>query len=692
MRRPLLALPLALLVAGPVLAAPAALAAPTGAGAARRTAAAVTVTKRTLEFKTTGLGPNHDQSCNVEGDLYTPSTATAATPAPAILTTNGFGGNKDGGGATGNAAFAMTFAQQGYVTLSYSGLGFGGSGCQIELDDQDFDGLAGSQLISFLGGASGIGFTGYTPPTPPVTGTVGTYTGPVSIDYVQRDTGPAHDGAVHPNDPRVGSIGGSYGGQNQFAIAIVDPRLDTVIPQITWNDLSYSLAPNNATLAPGSVTYATPGVEKLDWVSLFFAVGLSQPVSSMPGTTVGTACPDFDSRACQAKAFLDATGYPDANTLDLARHASVSHDLDKIRIPVFLSQGESDTLFNLQEAAATYRNLSGRGLPVKMAWQWWGHSDGAPKPGELDATKAPDQTFLMGRYAAWFAKYLRDDTNADTGPAFEYFRDFVPYPGNGQPGTATAAGAQSAYAGAASYPVGTTEPLYLSGAPTGDGSGALVRAAPQVTTGNGTFTTSPDTTTSFTEISAVNQTQPVTDMQGTFAGWASPPLAHDADLVGVPSLDVRLSFVDPADNTAATTNPAAGLVVFAKLYDVAPDGTITLPHRLIAPVRVQDLSKPVHIELPGIVHRVPAGHHLEVVLAQGDTAYKGNNAVRAVQVATSAASPSLLTLPVAQAGDVTFAADGPMPVVPETPWAALLPLAALAVGGGVLLRRRRALR
>jgi hypothetical protein len=46
---------------------------------------------------------------------------------------------------------AEELASEGYVVLSYSGLGFGGSGCPIELDDPDWDGKAASQLIIFLG-------------------------------------------------------------------------------------------------------------------------------------------------------------------------------------------------------------------------------------------------------------------------------------------------------------------------------------------------------------------------------------------------------------------------------------------------------------------------------------------------------------------------------------------------------------
>ena len=47
--------------------------------------------------------------------------------------------------------------------------------------------------------------------------------------------------------------GGSYGGQIQFAAAAYEKqagtnRLDAIVPLITWNDLSYSLAPENSSL------------------------------------------------------------------------------------------------------------------------------------------------------------------------------------------------------------------------------------------------------------------------------------------------------------------------------------------------------------------------------------------------------------------------------------------------------------
>ena len=60
-------------------------------------------------------------------------------------------------------------------------------------------------------------------------------------------------------DPRVGMIGGSYGGQIQYAVARQDPRIDAIIPMITWNDLTYSLAPGNGSRrSSGSTSSSAP--------------------------------------------------------------------------------------------------------------------------------------------------------------------------------------------------------------------------------------------------------------------------------------------------------------------------------------------------------------------------------------------------------------------------------------------------
>ncbi|GAA3153389.1 hypothetical protein GCM10020255_033350 [Rhodococcus baikonurensis] len=143
-------------------------------------------------------------------------------------------------------------------------MGFGGTSCKITLDSPAYDGVAASQLVSFLGGQEGIAYTdqALTQPYPALTAVVQD-----SVD---------HSGAPSTNDPRVGMTGGSYGGGIQFAAASVDPRIDTIIPMITWNDLSYSLAPNSTGIISG-VSTAEPGAAKVLFASLLFGAGVANP-------------------------------------------------------------------------------------------------------------------------------------------------------------------------------------------------------------------------------------------------------------------------------------------------------------------------------------------------------------------------------------------------------------------------------
>ena len=119
-------------------------------------------------------------------------------------------------------------------------------------------------------------------------------------------------------------------------------------------------------------------------------------------------------------------------------------------------------------------------------------------------------------------------------------------------------------------------------------------------------------------------------------------------MAGVP--EVTLSLSAPAAEQAQSTGPAGQLVLYAKLYDVAPDGSRSLVNGLISPFRVADVTQPVRVELPGIVHRYDVGHRLELVLAAGDSAYHGNVLADTVTVADDPAAPASLILPLAAAG------------------------------------------
>src|SRR5438552_9663947 len=121
---------------------------PLGTPAAPAATVTAGYTVRTIHVATL-VGPRDDTPCDVVADLYLPDSASPRRRVPAILTTNGFGGAKDD---ANQAATGRAFAAHGYAVLSYSGLGFGGSGCKITLDDPDWDGKAARQLVDYRAG------------------------------------------------------------------------------------------------------------------------------------------------------------------------------------------------------------------------------------------------------------------------------------------------------------------------------------------------------------------------------------------------------------------------------------------------------------------------------------------------------------------------------------------------------------
>ncbi len=583
----------------------------TALGAVSSTAeAADAFTVTTLHF-TVKIGPTNDTVCDVVGDLYLPSKASASRPVPAILTTNGFGGSKDDQAGTGEL-----FAKRGYAVLSYSGLGFGGSDCKITLDDPDFDGKAASQLVSYLGGKSGIAFTDDQH----------TVAAPVQKSVLRDVRDNAGKASAH--DPRVGMIGGSYGGQVQYAAASIDKRIDTIVPLITWTDLSYSLSPNNTAQIPArtkGVSTSTPGAAKLVWALGFSGLGLlngTQNAPTDPTRLVG--CPNFADFVCPALATAAATGTLDTASIKALRHASLATYAKKVTIPTLIMQGQSDTLFNLNEGIAAYRMLKKQKTPVKMVWFNGGHS-GPNAPGEIDFTHLDVKNqHLAKRVADWFDHYLKK-TGASTGPEFTYFRDWVSYSGNAKP----------AYATSSAYPVGRRTAFTLAG------KKALTPATRAAAPGVARFTTPVagiPTSTDPLDVIGRELPLPEVDLPGTFAQWTTSALTKPLDVVGSPTMKLQVS----APTVVPTQGADVGkLVLFAKIADIAPDGKATIVRNLVAPVRVPDATKPFTVTLPAFAHRFDRGHRLRLIVAGGSTNYRGGLTPTPVTIALGSPAQSL---------------------------------------------------
>ncbi|WP_145502086.1 CocE/NonD family hydrolase [Streptomyces sp. CFMR 7] len=585
MRSPLVALAAAALAAPLVLAGP-----------AHAEPAPYTVTP--LKFTVQAGG----RSCTVDADLYRPAGVDADRPAPAVLATNGFGGSKSDGSTD---AIGRAVAARGYVGLVYSGLGFGKSGCLITLDDPAIDGKAASGLLDFLGGTRAAD-----------DGT--------RADYVVQDG---------EGDPRVGMIGGSYGGAIQLATASVDPRLDALVPLITWNDLAYALAPNNTGARTG-VTSDTPGVFKWQWTNGFYLIGEGQPLlnpSLDPSRFNRLDCLHFAAQACETIRLLNSGRYPADKAdamLAYARSVSPVSYLDRVKAPTLIVQGQADSLFNLNEATATYQTLKAQGTPAKMIWQSWGHS-GGQVPGELDLSEGNLESSYVGqRVLAWFDRYLQKKTETDTGPEFAYYRSW-----------------QSGYGTADRLPA-LSQQLYLSG------DGKLVDNRSKVVRGSRQYTNwlvpTSHSESSIAPLIGLPDPKPY-DTKGTYLGWRSAPLTAPLDVVGAPKATLKV--VSPKAERVQNSGDASDkLVLFAKVYDVAPDGTRTLVNRLVSPVRVPDVTRPFTVELPGIVHRYEKGHRLEFVIAASDTAYFGNRGIKPVTVVSAPEDTGVLELPVVPAG------------------------------------------
>ena len=288
--------------------------------------------------------------------------------------------------------------------------------------------------------------------------------------------------AQKPNgDPIVGTTGGSYGGAIQIMLAEFDSRIDAITPFRTWNTLEYSLVPNNSqsSIAFQPQTLPCCGVAKFEWTSLFFASGLTQPLSGHGNGVTGTfldpvianrACPGYPFQLCQiylesavmgsgasAKALLDNSSPATYFTPGTASFDPTQKSI-AFTAPTLLGQGEADTLFNVNDSVANYNAIKEPGVPVSMIWHSNGHGyDDQPGEGDVFGNDQadPGSKYLPPRILAWFDRYLRLDTNVDTGADFSYFQDWVPYP--------QAASAAPAYGNAPGFPVEPSATFSLSG-------------------------------------------------------------------------------------------------------------------------------------------------------------------------------------------------------------------------------------
>jgi ABC-2 type transport system ATP-binding protein len=364
-----------------------------------------------------------------------------------------------------------------------------------------------------------------------------------------------------PGDPRVGMAGGSYGGAISLLAAGYDDRVDAIAPAITYWNLADALFPN--------------GVFKKLWAGIF--------VNSAGG------CDKFEQRICEMYERVAESGTPDAQAVRMLEERSPSAVGDRIKVPTLLMQGQTDSLFPLDQADAAAKAIRAGGAPVDVDWIAGGHDGGDMETGRIQE-----------RVRSWFDRYLKNDKGADTGPAFRVTRTLGTGSGDGEPRLSGISADK--YPGLESderaIALGGREQSFEN--PAG-ASPPAVSALPGLGSAGG-----------LSQLSSLGIGVSL-DFPGQFAAFESAPVREDLQITGSPTATVHVK---------STSDDA---VLFAKLYDVGPGGRAgqVLPSQLVEPLRVEGAKagKDVTVTLPAIDHEIDDGHRLRLVLASTDLGY-----------------------------------------------------------------------
>ncbi len=246
--------------------------------------------------------------------IHKPAIANATQQVPVLLNSHGFGGqhvSTDSFTEYIAAGFAVvSFTQRGHGDAMDEPVGF------MQPDIEVLDMIAVVDMI-------------------------------VELDWVLMEN-------ETTKDPVLGGIGHSYGGAFQTMGAIFDDRIDAIVPEITWSDITQALAPN--------------GAPKSSWIDLFY----------VSGTVLGTV--EFNDDFHAGFAWLTATNelpagqapmVPDLIT-EFAEASPISYP-GALDIPALFIQGMTDTLFPLNHAVENYEHVLATGAPTALYTHLGGH-------------------------------------------------------------------------------------------------------------------------------------------------------------------------------------------------------------------------------------------------------------------------------------------------------------------------------
>lgn len=633
--------------------------------------------------------PGSEQREQLDTTLYVPDE----TPAPAVLVPHGFGGDK-----RSVERDARELAEKGFVVLTWSARGFGNSTGQISLNDPDREVADASRLLDHLSAMPEVITDDDGDPRVGVTG--GSYGGALALLLAGTDERvDAIAPAITYND--LGrSLLPNHAARGDVEKATPAPGGDAEsgVLKTSWIGTLFSAGSGAATPSSGD---AGPDAveagqdEENDDVATApgdggtgngtgtggSVPGLSGDASGRQGAGNG-ACGRFSAEVCAAYTDVATDGKADRATLELLHRVSPASVTDNITIPTLLVQGEHDTLFGLDQADANARQIADAGGEVSVAWYAGGHDGGGPGPT------------LRGVMADFLWHHLTGEGSAPSVPS-------------------APADADAAAVPAAPFAYDVTGALRANGAPSvrnveagaypGVNGDDVQRRAVRLDGGEQQIVRPPGgTPASITGIPGLNRIVAgssrlsglfTLDPPGQAAVFTSQPMSGQLLAAGAPTVRLRITPEQAAPERQGDRNPDGNsngngnstangngngngrntpeeAVLFAKVYDVGPDGTRTLPGNAVAPIRVplsEDGSPTeVDVTLPGIVRPFEADHRLQLVVSTTDQSYDVPDSPAAYRISV--------------AGDDGLA----VPVVPGTTETAGWPVAQLAGIGGAL--------
>ncbi len=235
----------------------------------------------------------------------------------------------------------------GYNVVSWDPRGEWRSGGRMQLQSPDFEGRDVSHIISWL----------------------------TTLDAVAKVDG----------DPKIGMVGLSYGGGIQFSSAIVDHRIDAIVPTIAWNSLVDAIFPRQAV----SSVWGT-------FLSALLVITGARPNERILPAVVGAVL----------------TGKASQSDIDLFNSRMFADRLAKITAPTLLIQGTVDTLVPLSHADLNARALIEAGTTTKVVWFCGGHG--------TCLSSVNDGKVVWRETMEWLDRYVKGDESVDPGPQFEW--------------------------------------------------------------------------------------------------------------------------------------------------------------------------------------------------------------------------------------------------------------------------------